>query len=238
VLTAHLFGEGIARDAMALLATDVLEAAPGEIVRVPIRLADAQDIQHTGAHAFTTELRFRASLLVPFGATPKGRLEGEERIITLENLPIMPDADGVLAYYDFIAVLGDAETTPLQLQNSAAIGAGFTVLESPGAFRLVEICREGGDRLFDAEGRLRLEQNSPNPFNTSTVITFETIEAGSVQVFILDALGRRVHTLVDEALAPGVQQRVLDLRNAPSGQYICVMRTPATTRLIRMQLLK
>jgi hypothetical protein len=59
-----------------------------------------------------------------------------------------------------------------------------------------------------------------------------------VQVFILDALGRRVHTLVDEALAPGVQQRVLDLRNAPSGQYICVMRTPATTRLIRMQLLK
>lgn len=238
VLTAHLFGEGIARDAMALLATDVLEAAPGEIVRVPIRLADAEDIQYTGAHAFTTELRFRASLLVPFGATPKGRLAGEERIVTLENLPIMPDADGVLAYYDFIAVLGDAETTPLHLQNSAAIGAGFTVLESPGAFRLIDICREGGDRFFDSEGQLRLEQNNPNPFNTSTVITFETIEAGSVQVFILDALGRRVRTLVNEPLNPGIHYRVLNLRDAPSGQYICILRTPTSTRQIRMQLLK
>ncbi|MBE0644261.1 MAG: choice-of-anchor D domain-containing protein [Bacteroidetes bacterium] len=237
-LTAQLFGEGIVRDATATLATDTLTAAPGEIVRIPIRLREAKDVQFTGASAFTTELRYHASLLVPFGATPQGRLEGTERVIPLDNLPLMPDADGVLDWFDFMAVLGDAQTTPLRLENSAAIGAGFPVLESPGMFRLTDICREGGDRLFDASAVLQLSQSGPNPFNAATVINFQTIEKGHVSLFVLDLLGRRVRTLVDEALEPGAHQRILDLQEYPSGSYLCVMQTATAQRMIRLQLLK
>ncbi len=237
-LTAQLFGEGLVRDAAATLATDTLGAAAGEIVRIPIRLRDAENVEFTRASAFTTELRFRASLLVPFGATPEGRIEGDERIIPLDNLPVMPDAEGVLERFEFLAVLGDAESTPLALQNSAAIGADFPVLESPGHFRLRDICREGGDRLFDASGILHLGQNGPNPFNASTVIAFETIEKGSVQLYVLDMLGRRVRTLVDETLEPGVYQRMLDLGEYSSGSYFCVLVTATAQRMIRIQMLK
>ncbi|MFZ1730690.1 MAG: choice-of-anchor D domain-containing protein [Bacteroidota bacterium] len=237
-LTAQLFGEGLVLDASATLATDTLTAAPGEIVSIPIRLHSAENVQFTGASAFTTELRYRAGLLVPFGATPKGRLEGDERIILLDGLPVMPDAEGVLARFDFLAVLGNAETTPLTLQNSAAIGAGFAVLESPGMFRLTDICREGGDRFFDAGGELRLAQNGPNPFNASTLIEFETIEKGPVKLYVLDLLGRMVRTLVDQPLDPGKYERVLELRDVPSGSYLCVLQTATASRMIRLQLLK
>jgi hypothetical protein len=238
LLTARLFGEGLVRDAFATLATDTLVAAPGEIVSVPIRLRDAENVMFTGASAFTTELRYHAALLVPFGATPKGRIEGNERVIPLDGLPVIPDQDGVLARFDFIAVLGDVETTPLMLQNSAARGAGFAVLESPGLFHLKDICREGGDRYFNAAGSLRLSQNQPNPFNSSTLIAFETIEKGPVRLYVLDPLGRYVRTLVDEPLQPGRYTRVLELGDVPSGNYICVLRTATATRMIRMQLLK
>jgi hypothetical protein len=237
-LTAQLFGEGLSREATATLATDTLGAAPGEIVQVPIRLRDAENVAFTRASAFTTELRFRASLLVPFGATPEGRLEGEDRVIPLENLPVMPDADGVLGRFDFLAVLGDAESTTLALRNSAVIGADFPVLEAPGLFRLRDICREGGDRLFAATGSLNLGQNGPNPFNASTVIAFETIENGPVQLYVLDLLGRRVRTLVDETLEPGPHQRMLDLGEYPSGSYLCVLVTATAQRMIRIQMLK
>ncbi len=238
LLAAQLFGEGIVRDATATLATDTLTAAPGEIVRIPIRLRNAVDVQFTGASAFTTELRYRASLLVPFGATPEGRLEGDERVIPLDNLPLIADEDGVLDSFDFIAVLGDEQTTELKLQNSAAIGALFPVLESPGMFRLTDICREGGDRLFDASAALQLQQQGPNPFNAATVLRFTTIEKGAVQLYVLDLLGQRIRTLVDGQLEPGSYERILDLQTFPSGTYICVLQTATLQKMLRIQLLK
>lgn len=237
-VTAQLFGEGLVRDAVASLSTDTLTAAPGQILRVPIRLSDADNVQFSGATAFTTELRYRAAMLVPVGLTPEGRLEGEERVIPLESLPIFPDADGVLAYFEFMAVLGDTESTPLLLERSAAIGASFPVLEFPGFFRLTDICREGGDRLFDASGTLRLEANSPNPFNTSTVIRFETIESGETQLFVTDMLGRRVATLHSGPLAAGAHEARFDAAALPSGQYLCILRTPTRTLQRRMLLIK
>ena len=237
-LRAMLFGEGVARDATATLATDTLAAAAGEIVSVPIRLRDARDVMFTGARAFTTELRFRASLLVPIGGTPEGSIDGEERVIPLDDLPLQADADGVLARYDFMAVLGDAETTPLTLSQSAAVGASFSVFESPGFFRLTDICREGGDRLFDAQGVLRLAPNRPNPFNASTQIEYETIEAGFTELYVTDLLGRRLATLHAGSLPPGTHVAVFDAAEFPSASYLVVLRTVSQTRVRRIQLIK
>ena len=237
-LRAQLFGEGVARDATATLATDTLTAAAGENVSIPIRLRNAEDVQFTGARAFVTELRYRASLLVPVGGTPEGHIDGPDRVIPLDNLPVLADGDGVLAWYEFMAVLGDAESTPLLLQNSAAVGAAFPVLEAPGFFTLTDICREGGDRLFDAAGTLRLAPNRPNPFNTSTVIEFETIEAGDTELFITDMLGRTVATLHRGTLSIGVHSAVFDAAELPSGSYLVVLRTPSQTLMRRIQLIK
>jgi hypothetical protein len=100
------------------------------------------------------------------------------------------------------------------------------------------VCTEGGDRLFDATGSLRLQQNRPNPFNAATVITFETIEAGYTELVVADMLGRRVQVLQQGDLFPGVYSLLFDAAALPTGQYFCILRTPSQLRTIRMQLIK
>lgn len=49
----------------------------------------------------------------------------------------------------------------------------------------------------------RLVGNAPNPFNPKTTISFEIARAGSVELTVYDAAGRKVRTLVDGALGAG-----------------------------------
>jgi len=51
-----------------------------------------------------------------------------------------------------------------------------------------------------------LAQNYPNPFNAATVIPFTLTGAQHVRLDVFDILGRRVQTLKDEQLEPGVYQ--------------------------------
>lgn len=64
-----------------------------------------------------------------------------------------------------------------------------------------------------------LEQNYPNPFNPSTTISFSIAKPGLVSLIIYDISGRRVRTLVDELMTPGVYKIKFDARNLPSGIY-------------------
>jgi len=59
---------------------------------------------------------------------------------------------------------------------------------------------------FMQPAEFRLSQNYPNPFNMSTRIDYALTEkdAGPVRLDIIDILGRRVRTLIDEKQEPGV----------------------------------
>jgi len=50
---------------------------------------------------------------------------------------------------------------------------------------------------------IRLQQNQPNPFNPSTVIRYETSQAGNVVLRIYSLAGELVKTLFDGAVEPG-----------------------------------
>jgi hypothetical protein len=217
---ALLFGEGIGVQADVLLATDTLSARVGEIVLVPIRLLEEQQLLLSGARALRTELRFDASLLVPVGATPKGSVRDGMRVIALENLPTLPGPGGVIAEYQFVATLGGSERTTLELVNSAAIGADVTVREQPGAFALLDLCEEGGQRLFDGSGRLALHPNHPNPFNGETRLTFDIPVAGPVRLTMLDLAGREVLLCFDGMLAAGAHSMHIAAHTLSTGLYI------------------
>jgi hypothetical protein len=111
------------------------------------------------------------------------------------------------------------------------------VTKIDGEFSL-GICREGGDRLFDATGQLALEPNHPNPFNSMTLITYEVIERGRTELFVIDMLGRRVATLLDGNVEPGRYQVAFDARELSSGMYLSVLRTPTQLRMQTMKLIK
>ena len=64
-----------------------------------------------------------------------------------------------------------------------------------------------------------LDQNFPNPFNSTTVITFSTPERGQVRLSVYDILGREVRILVDEEREAGVQSVSFDAVGLASGIY-------------------
>jgi hypothetical protein len=85
----------------------------------------------------------------------------------------------------------------------------------------------------------RLYPNAPNPFASSTVLTFDLPEGEEVQVAVYDATGARVRTLLDARIEAGHHVRVWDGaddhgRRLPSGVYFAKMQTP--TREARQKL--
>ncbi|HID72456.1 TPA: hypothetical protein EYP38_00825 [Candidatus Micrarchaeota archaeon] len=90
---------------------------------------------------------------------------------------------------------------------------------------------------------MRLRQNRPNPFNSRTTIEFAVTDAAvsfpplGVSLEVYDFLGRRVRTLFDGRLSPGIHYAFWDGKNnagtvVASGQYVCVM-TAGRSRLSR-----
>jgi hypothetical protein len=90
----------------------------------------------------------------------------------------------------------------------------------------------------------RLHQNSPNPFNPRTTITFEAPPVrGEVDLAVYDVSGRRVATLHSGGCPPGVHSVVWDGRDdlgnrVASGTYFVRMDAPDHTSTRKIILLK
>ncbi len=88
-----------------------------------------------------------------------------------------------------------------------------------------------------------LLQNTPNPFNPSTLIPFELPSTGWVQLDVFDAAGQHVRRLVHAAYSAGrytVDWNGRDARGRtlPSGVYFYRMQSGAFTQTRRLLLLK
>ncbi len=82
-----------------------------------------------------------------------------------------------------------------------------------------------GDEMNSIPHQFRLEQNYPNPFTTSSEITFEIPKFENVSLIVYDMLGRKVSTIVNEALHAGTHKvswnGINEIGNPlPSGLYV------------------
>jgi hypothetical protein len=216
---AQLFGEGRRVAATATISAGIVTAQAGDLVALPLRISRQENLLLSGATSLYTELSFDASLLVPTGATPRGEVRDGTRTIVLDNVPLLAGADSVLAVLDFLATLGTAEETVLELHNSAVRGGDVALTEEPGRFRLTGICEEGGDRFFASEGRFRILPNQPNPFNSETVLRFEIIETVHTRLELFDMRGRLVAVPYQGVLNAGQHSLPFSARALPSGMY-------------------
>jgi hypothetical protein len=91
--------------------------------------------------------------------------------------------------------------------------------------------------------RTRLDQNSPNPFNPMTRISFGMSKEAPASLVIYDLTGRAVRTLVSETLKPGEYARTWDGLDSDghevsSGIYFYKLETDAFNSTRKMVLLK
>ena len=85
--------------------------------------------------------------------------------------------------------------------------------------------------------------NYPNPFNPTTVLSFNITSAAHVVLNVYDASGRLVTTLVDEQMGVGPQSAEWNGRNragvtVPSGIYFARLQVGNVAQTRRMVLLK
>lgn len=77
-----------------------------------------------------------------------------------------------------------------------------------------------GGHAHDAPASFTVLGNHPNPFNPTTVITFNLPVASPVALRIYDLLGRRLTTLIDMPLPAGIHHARWDAHALPSGVYL------------------
>ena len=89
-----------------------------------------------------------------------------------------------------------------------------------------------------AESRLpdgfHLNQNFPNPFNPSTMISFVLPRSGRVHAGVYSVTGEEVDTLVDGDVAGGVHLLQWKPRHCASGVYFCRVSAGVSTQTIKM----
>ena len=84
----------------------------------------------------------------------------------------------------------------------------------------------------------KLEQNFPNPFNPSTLISWQLAVAGRVDLIIYNILGERVITLVSERQPAGYHSVEWDAGAFPSGVYYNMIKSGGFRAVKKMVLLK
>jgi hypothetical protein len=83
-----------------------------------------------------------------------------------------------------------------------------------------------------------LDQNYPNPFSSSTTITYRVSIAGSVRLTLFDISGREVAVLVNSKMDPGEYSLKLDGTKLPGGVYYYRLASARGSSILSMMLLK
>jgi aminopeptidase N len=87
-------------------------------------------------------------------------------------------------------------------------------------------------------GDFSLSANFPNPFNPSTVISYELPVSGFVNLSIYNSLGEKVAELVNGIMPIGAHQVEFKAENLPSGTYLYRITAGDFTSTRKMVLLK
>lgn len=98
---------------------------------------------------------------------------------------------------------------------------------------------QGGEELAEGKPTLFwLEQNSPNPFNVSTWIVFQTVSAMQVRIKVLTEDWQVVKVLVNTKLPAGIHSVQFAAKDLPNGEYYYTMEAKGITQIRKMKLLK
>ena len=94
------------------------------------------------------------------------------------------------------------------------------------------------DNLIVKPERFYLYQNSPNPFNSNTIIKYNIPEQGKISLKVFDILGNEISTLVDEYKTTGFYEVNFDASKLASGIYLYKLQLSGVSLIKKMVLIR
>jgi hypothetical protein len=104
--------------------------------------------------------------------------------------------------------------------------------------------KNGGSTYLGIKGnafsscQFSLEQNHPNPFTTSTTITWHSAKSSRQTLKVYDMVGNEVTTLVDEFRPAGFNSVVFITENLPAGVYFYQFQADGKVETKKMVIIK
>ncbi|MCE5250286.1 T9SS type A sorting domain-containing protein [bacterium] len=90
----------------------------------------------------------------------------------------------------------------------------------------------------NAPAAFTVKQNSPNPFNPSTTISFTIPEAGNVSVDVFNVAGQKIDTIASEFMSAGSHSITWNASGFSAGVYFYTVKSGEFSRTMKMTLLK
>lgn len=208
------------------LSDTIIKKEPGEIFNVILRITDQSDLDFCKAFNYTARIRFNKTVMVPFGSTPQGIIENQDRVITLKGS--RNGFDPTLANMTFLATLGEVEESNFALEFFEWDDCRFDVTIIDTNIRLINLCKAGGiTRLFRSGGGVLSMNIKPNPSSSTATIDFTSPETGLTQILIYNLQGSKIVDVYNDILESGLYRTVVDVTNFASGVYFVIMKTPS-----------
>lgn len=136
--------------------------------------------------------------------------------------------DSMLAIIPCITTLGNTDISPLRIKSFRWLDGTTqdTMQTRDGLFSLVDVCDEGGVRLY-TPGTTKLALSTrPNPASSELRIEYSLVEPSMVTLELMDNTGTVVSTFLNDVqVATGVYQRRENVSNLANGIYFLRLRT-------------
>jgi hypothetical protein len=92
--------------------------------------------------------------------------------------------------------------------------------------------------VAEAPSAFSVAQNTPNPFNPTTTISFTLAKAGKVTVEVFNSAGQRVDTLVNGSMSAGSHSVTWNASKVSAGVYFYTVKSGDFSRTMKMTFLK
>lgn len=219
---------------LAELIGDSQSAKPGATVTFPIRIT-SQNLAEMNLASMSFNIAYNRSLLLPKALRLKqsqlmGMMsESSPGILTFTinandtNSKILA---GNLLEFECMALLGDAMSTPLTIQNQTFVKrtpGTCTLTTNTPTFTLEDVC-DLPNRLIRPNGKLSLAK-----INKSLSIEVFSQDRTILDIHAMD--GSLISRMVDGSLISGVHEFALPI-DLPSGLYVAILKSGHFTRTL------
>jgi len=82
--------------------------------------------------------------------------------------------------------------------------------------------------------RVKLDQNSPNPFENETLISYDILQSGQVRVDIVNDMGELIATLENRVMDIGSFSSMWNATGLADGIYFCIIRHDGEIQIKKM----